>query len=263
MDVQHINGYDSSAPNYDQLTVSDLGRNIIRSAVVLCHEVAHAIAYFEVQSYTEPRFNNEPFAEIGHAFENYVFGGTLGVRESRGGLWIRQWPALGRMNGYTTRVFPRGIYASTLQPGDQWLDEAMYVRFLNDQFWDTETAAPGSRRCKPFKKSWLRPYHEVPKTPQEYNSFTTGHMEAPLRGNQAKRRRLAGTRLAGTTREECPRWEDKRRTMQSTIEKSSRVQLVRRKEKKEKRKERFHEREQLRLNQVWVDMLRQLPRNPL
>jgi hypothetical protein len=46
MDVQHINGYDSSAPNYDRLTVCDLGRNIIRSAVVLCHELAHAIAYF-------------------------------------------------------------------------------------------------------------------------------------------------------------------------------------------------------------------------
>jgi hypothetical protein len=168
----------------------------------------------------EPRFNNEPHAEVGHAFENHVLGGMTNCRTD-GGLWLRQWPVAGRLNDYDRRVFRNGIYAPSGSPGERWVDERVYARFLDDRFWDTETAAaPGDRPCKPFKKLWLRPYHEVPTTPQEYNYYMVGHREAPVRGNQAKRRRLEGTRGG------CPRWEDKRVAMWSTSEKSSRVQAA-------------------------------------
>jgi hypothetical protein len=117
----------------------------------------------------------------------------------------------------------------------------VYGRLLYDHFWDSERVERGKRRCKPFKKTWLRPYHEVPTTAQEWNHFSTGYFPAPRRENQAKRRRLAGT-----THGECPRWEDIRRATLSTSEKSQRVQWLRRKEKMEERREEFNERQLLR-----------------
>ena len=185
-----------------------------------------------------------------------MLGGTVNSH-TNGGFWLKQWPVAGRLTGYYGSAFhKRTIHAPTGSPGRRWVDDRAYVRFLNDEFWNTETAAPRGRRSKPFKKLWLRPYHEVSTTEQEYNYFTIGHIEAPLRGNQAKRRKLGGTRG------ECPRWEDNRTVMLSTNEKSRRAQCVRRMGKKQKRGAEFHEHEQLRLNQAWVDVLSHPPENP-
>jgi hypothetical protein len=243
MNVEKILGYDSSAPNYDQHTVNDLRRSIIRSAGTLCHELAHAISFLEVHVPLEPKFNNERFAEVGHAFENYLFGGTLNDTKL-GGLWLNQWPAAGRLSGYEGGgLFRNPIYAHNAPPirGGQLVDPKVYGRLLSDHFWNSKKDEPGDRRrrCKPFKKTWLRPYYEAPRTVQEFIHFFTGYGIPPLRENQAKRRRLVGTRG------ECPRWMDKRTTVPSTIEKSRRVQWLRRKEKMEERKDEFHERELL------------------
>jgi len=258
VDVERINGYDFSASksSYDQTPVGDLRRAIVCGAATLCHEVAHAFAFLQVQTELEPIFNNEPFAEVGHAFENFLFGGI--VAYSPGGFWLRQWPPMGMLTGSSSRSFRRKpIWASNTRtmPGPQWVDEEVYARLLNDQHWEDEEVVFGLRRCKPFKKMWLRPYRESPMTPCDYKHFRTGYLEAPLRGNQAKRRRLAGTRGG------CWRWEDNRRVMHSTIEKSRRVCWIRSKGKMEKRKEKFHERALQCLNQAWVELLNPFPVN--
>jgi hypothetical protein len=252
MDVEQLNGYDSSAPGYDQLTVCDVRRTIIRGATILCHELMHAICWLEVQNYTEPIFNNEPHAEVGHAYENFVLGGILVSPPTSGGIWLRQWPVVYRLNGYS-KLF-RPIYVPTQYPSDQWVDESSYLRFLLDSFWDTETAPIGDRRCKPFKKLWLRTHHETYRDPQEFNFYFAGNVEAPLRGRQLKRRRLADAET------KCWRWTDNMMPRLSTGGSltSRRMRSVRYQKKKEKleeefreMKEDFHERELLRLNQAW------------
>jgi hypothetical protein len=192
VDVEQIKGYDSSAPGYDQLIAGDVRRAIVRGAIVLCHELMHAITWLEVQAKNEPKFNNEPFSEVGHAYEGFVLGGLIYAPLTSGSIWLRQWPPMGRLNGF--KVFRKGIYSSAPYPGDQWVDETVYVEFLKDQFWDTETKSPpGDRRCKPFKKLWLRSHHETPRTLQEFTYYASGYEEPPVRGNQIKRRRLADT----------------------------------------------------------------------
>ena len=243
MNVDQITGYDSSAASYDQHTLNVLRCSIIRGAATLCHKFAHAIAFLETRSHREPIFNNEPYAEVGHAFERYVLGGTLNDSRSAG-LWLHQWPPEGRMTGYQSSVFREPIYASnasnaSLMPGAQWVDHKLYGRLLNDHFWDTKTVGSDNRRCQPFKKTWLRSYHEAITTAQQSKYYITGYEEVPRWGNQVKRRRLVGTWG------ECPRWKDTRQPMRSTIEKSHRVQWHRRKEKIEERKDEFHERELL------------------
>jgi hypothetical protein len=245
MDVEEMQGYDPSAPNYDQHTVNELIRSIIRTASTLCHEFAHAICFLEVHTLVqlEPKFNNEPFAEAGYAFENFLWGGTLNDSRSDG-LWLHRWPPAGWLSAYNDD----GVFLARIDPpeaipmpGGQLVEHEVYERLLDDHFWGSERVEPGKRRRKPFKKTWLRPYHEVPTTAQEWNHFSTGYFPAPRRGNQAKRRRLAGT-----TQGECPRWEDMRRATLSTSEKSQRVQWLRRKEKMEERREEFNERRLLR-----------------
>jgi hypothetical protein len=245
MNVEKMQGYDPSAPNYDHNTVNELRRSIIRAASTLCHEFVHAITFLEVQTLVqlEPKFNNEPFAEVGYAFEKFLWGGTLNDSRSDG-IWLHRWPPAGMLSAYNGNcVFRTGIYTPEAMPmpGGQWVDPKVYGRLLYDHFWDSERVERGKRRCKPFKKTWLRPYHEVPTTAQEWNHFSTGYFPAPRRENQAKRRRLAGT-----THGECPRWEDIRRATLSTSEKSQRVQWLRRKEKMEERREEFNERQLLR-----------------
>jgi hypothetical protein len=249
MNVEKMDGYDFNAPSYGQLSLANLRCSIIRSASVLVHELAHAASYLVVQTKVEPLFNNEPFPEVGHALEGFVFGGSLNFQKPGGGLWLAQWPPADRLTGYNNPVFPKPILSTTRpMPGVQWVDETVYARLLRDQHWDTEGVESGDDRRKPFKKAWLRPYRETTTTAEEHTAFTTGYEEAPLRVNQSKRRRLIGTRGG------CWRWEDKRRARRSTSERSRRVQLVRRQEKKQKRKDEFHERELPRLNQAWIDM---------
>jgi hypothetical protein len=244
IDVEKMQGYDPSAPNYDQHTVNELRRSIIRNAGTLCHEFAHAIAFLELQTLIEPEFNNEPFAEAGHAFENFLWGGTLVGPSGSDGLWLHRWPPAGRLSAYNGNgVFRTGIHAPEAipAPGGQWVEPQVYGRLLHDHFWGSERVERGKRRCKPFKKTWLRHYHEVTTTTQEWNHFFTVYFQSLRRENQAKRRRLAGT-----TQGECPRWEDMRRATLSTSEKSQRVQWLRRKEKMEERREEFNERQLLR-----------------
>jgi hypothetical protein len=250
VDVEQIKGYDSGAAGYDQLVAGDLRRTIVRSAIVLCHELMHAITWLEVQAKDEPKFNNEPFAEVGHAYEGFVLGGLIFAPLTSGSIWLRQWPPMGRLNGY--KVFRKGIYSTAPQPGAQWVDETVYVEFLKDQFWDTETKAPpANRRCKPFKKLWLRTHHETPRTLQEFTYYASGYEEPPVRGNQIKRRRLADTET------ECWRWKDDQKALLSTggTLTSRRIRSVRCKVKKQKQKDEFHEREQMRLNQAWVNLV--------
>jgi hypothetical protein len=241
LDVEKIVGYDSSAPNYDKHSLNVLKRSIIRSASILCHELAHAFCSLEVprpKYKLEPIFNQDPFAEVGCAFEQWVLGGLLNNLRTDG-LWLNLWPTAGRLNGYG--VFRGVINApNTLPLQSRWVEPKVYKRHLQDHFWDSEKVETGHRRrCTPFKKTWLRPYHEAPTDSLEWNHFFTGYQFSPSRGNQAKRRRLVGTRG------ECPRWMDKRTTVSSTIEKSHRVQWLRRKEKMEELKDEFHERELL------------------
>jgi hypothetical protein len=259
--AEQISGYDSSAPGYGQLTVCELRRTIVRSAMTLCHEVIHAIRWLEGEPQTplEPRFNNESFAELGHAFENFVLGGQIVSPMASGGIWIRQWPHPYRLTGFS-RVFAAPVIVPMPCPGDQWVEESVYVQFLKDQFWNTETAASAGRRCKPFKKMWLRSHHEIPRTVEELLHYTSGYREGPYPNNQRKRRRLADTKT------ESWRWNDNRKPMLSTGGSltSRRIRSVRCKEKKERLEDEFyetqqkiidefHEREKLRLNQAWVD----------
>lgn len=243
MDVEKMQGYDPSAPNYDQHTVNELRRSIISNAGTLCHEFAHAICFLEIQALVEPKFNNEPFVEVGSAFENCLWGGTLNDSRSDG-LWLHRWPPPCRLSAYDGNgVFRTRIDAPEAMPmpGGQWVEPKVYGRLLFDHFWDSERVEQGNRRCKPFKKTWMRPYHKVPTTAQEWTHFTTGYFPAPRRENQAKRRRLART-----THGECPHWEDMRSPTLSISEKSPRVQWLRRKEKMDERREEFNERQLLR-----------------
>jgi hypothetical protein len=215
----------------------------------------HAISWFEVQTGLEPIFNNEPFAEVSHAYEKFLLDGNL-TCPAIGGIWLRQWPLPNRLNGFSRLFAP--IHVPTPFPGHQWVDEAVYLRFLLDQFWDTETAPIGNRRCRPFKKLWLRSHHETPTTPYEANFYFTGYFEPPLPGNQPKRRRIADTET------KCWRWKNIMRPRLSTGGSltSRRMRSVRGQEKKEKleeefreMKDEFHERELLRLNQAWVALV--------
>jgi len=257
MDTEKIIGYNFSASrsSCDVLTTGELKRSIICSASTLCHEVVHAFCYLEIQASAEPRFNGERFAEVGHAFENFLLGGK--PLADRNGLYLLEWPQVHRLSDYKNMPWGQPIYAYTVdfRMYPPWVEETAYWYFLTDNFWDEKGAESSSRRRKPFKKMWLRPYHEVPTTVDEYDWFSSPYGDVPLRENQAKRRRLADTWG------ENWRWEDNRKVTSSTTEKSSRMSRNRRKKKMKTRKEEFHARELLRLNQAWVDLLSPFPVN--
>lgn len=136
MNVEGIDGYNLSAQrsSCEHLNVYDLRRSIIRNAVYLCHELAHAFVYLETRSVVEPRFNDEPFVEAGHAFENFIFGGTFNSLRKTDGLWLQQWPVRGRLNGYKHTPFRREILAPIALPKlePQWVSSTVYMRFLTD-----------------------------------------------------------------------------------------------------------------------------------
>lgn len=155
IDVEKMQGYDPSAPNYDQHTVNELRHSIIRNAGTLCHEFAHAIAFLELQTLIEPEFNNEPFAEAGHAFENFLWGGTLVGPSGSDGLWLHRWPPAGRLSAYNGNgVFRTGIHAPEAipAPGGQWVEPQVYGRLLHDHFWDSERVERG--------QAWLQAFQE-------------------------------------------------------------------------------------------------------
>jgi hypothetical protein len=148
--------------------VNELIRSTIRAASTLCHEFAHAITFLKVQTLVqlEPKFNNEPFAEVGYAFENFLWGGTLNDSRSDG-IWLHRWPPAGMLSAYNCNgVFRTGIYTPEAMPmpGGQWVDPKCTDAFSTitsgtpRELSGASVAASLSRRhgCDPTTK-YLRP----------------------------------------------------------------------------------------------------------
>jgi hypothetical protein len=156
MNVDEIEGQDTSNDNWLDSTVSGVQASIVRCASTIGHEFAHAMVLLTLGGdVPEPRFNGETLSddnETGYSWENFVFGGSLQLNE--GNLCIIPSPNFN--NGWNFKADDEDFLV-LVGPGEgappltsyRCVDKEKWQRLLEQSFWD-QTGR------KAFKKLWLR-----------------------------------------------------------------------------------------------------------
>ena len=116
-------------------SVSQLLRLQFSTAITLAHETAHAVNHTVSMETYEPFFDDQRLAEIGHAWEQAVFGGIvrcLGHEDARNPLAFCKWPnasPTGRSDIILERRLPKRLttfyflpmtFISSAQQADFW-----------------------------------------------------------------------------------------------------------------------------------------------
>jgi hypothetical protein len=93
----------------------DLGTkwHTFQTAMILLHEVMHAMSYARLGGLPDIPFGNNKVVETGYEWENHVFGGVIGPCNLRwsgladdASLMIRDWPAISKIRRYKHLGYP-------------------------------------------------------------------------------------------------------------------------------------------------------------
>jgi hypothetical protein len=160
LNVDSLLGCDMSSDDWLDSTVSETRASIIRFAITIGHEFAHAMVEITQNGGPSPRLNDEAVVETGFSWEQFVFGGKLSFDDNDGQLHVIPWPNYEIWKDYADdddnlelRAIGRGalplarIYRAKRQ---------MWERLLEQRFWDE---ANSSRET--FKKLSLTGHDAV------------------------------------------------------------------------------------------------------
>lgn len=244
LNAEWIEGFDQSSEEWRDMTIPEVKKEIFVQAVILCHEFAHALMNHHCEA--EVPMNDEPVAETGFCWENFVFGGM--VRDTPydphlGNSVIRthvvQWPDLRIFEKYSEgeAAMPIRYFGKLQDQRELPFDASRCTRFLDQSFWDAK------KPSKDFKKMWLKPYIEAPMHYGEYHTFNPEAYEKPVEVSAKKRR------LSDATMERERLYASRLRRAELILARPGRESRYL--EKLEERKEEFHEREKHKLNALW------------
>lgn len=128
-------------------SADDVRRHYFRWAIIVLHELAHAVEFFLFDEEYEIFLEDEPAAELGFAYENYLLGGIPRFLKHTDLILLRNWPCPALHEEYTNTgdkfVLRAELIDTTVQclVANEELD-----KFFDPAFWQSQVSV-GS---KPF-----------------------------------------------------------------------------------------------------------------
>ena len=127
-------------------------------AIVLLHELGHAVYMSLSHSNYEPYYGNQAVAEIGHAWGCFAFGGPVSHEMTRtkkrpdwlGGLWVATppipWQTIPLPESWLASLPPPPVLGNLPKDATCWVLAPEYLqRVQTEEFWEKDIKAHGVR----------------------------------------------------------------------------------------------------------------------